>query len=108
MEDNKFKVMLNYRAGWRLALTTCDPVSRKRKKKIAKLKMIPESCRDKDWKLVSRLCSLKSQKEQTLEMERAAPGRFCVLTGSIMNIIIARCFFFPCVLKDTHLQTLCN
>lgn len=63
------------------------PCLKKEGKKIAKLKMIPESCGDKDWKLVSRLCSLKSQKEQP--MERAGPGRFCVLTGSVVNIIIS-------------------
>lgn len=97
-EDNEFKVILNYRAGWRLALTTCDPITRKRKKNIANLKMIPESRGDEDWKLVSRLCSLFSPKEQTMEMERAASGRFCVLPGSIVNIIRPR-HFSSCILK---------
>lgn len=46
-EDHEFKVVLNYITDWRLTLTTCDLVSRKRQKKIAKLKMMPESHEDK-------------------------------------------------------------
>lgn len=45
-EDHEFKVVLNYITGWKLTSTTCDLVSRKRQK-IAKLKMMPESHEDK-------------------------------------------------------------